>query len=80
LSRKYSRPRYRETQNIAQQTVLFQMPIEAMIDRLAPLHDSGVTRRVPRHRPSLVFRQGEAARMKAMPPPFRGLRALAPPP
>ena len=60
----------------ATQTVLFQMPIEAMIDRLPPRHDRGVTRRLPQHRPSLSAR-ARRARMKAMPPPFRGLRALA---
>jgi hypothetical protein len=31
----------------AAQTVLFQMAIETMIDRLPPLHDRGVTPRVP---------------------------------
>jgi hypothetical protein len=36
------------------------MLIKAMIDRLPPLHDRGATRRLPQHRPSLVFCQGEA--------------------
>jgi hypothetical protein len=53
----------------AAQTVLFQMPIEAMIDRLPPRHDGGVTRRVSAtSHISLVFRQGEARGLTDGPP------------